>query len=310
MAIRITPKLPTSVKRAPSQSQVKVGGRYEIRQGDTLTNIAKQLQAQGMKGRISEIIDHIMMLNPGIKDEDLIITGNNLVLPSAAQASQSTFAAGSGTSASAAGIGAGTDVFTKLNRGFLSALVPIVVTGSHQPVPFISQYRPDGAEHGYSNAAANCGPTSVAMLARGFGAGKGMTDAQLIHTLGQMGGTSAAGTGLNGIVKMARFVGARAEPMTGGANLAWIDSKLRCGQTVVANGDYFAMPPHQNEQRTSGHFIAVIGKDVHGNYILRDPADRAAQVATPEQLAHFINSNTNTGGYQVAIQPPALNNAA
>jgi hypothetical protein len=68
----------------------------------------------------------------------------------------------------------------------------------------------------------------------------------------------------------------------------------------VANGDYWAMPPHQNEGRTSGHYVCVAGLDSKGNFIVRDPADSHVSTITPAQMTHFINSNPN-GGWQISV---------
>jgi hypothetical protein len=100
-----------------------------------------------------------------------------------------------------------------------------------------SQYRPAGAERGYYNGPSNCGPTSMAMIARAFGYGAGMTDAQLINHLGQQGGTSAAGTSVNGIVAMAQAMGKQGQIRGPGANADWIREQLQQGKKVVANGD-------------------------------------------------------------------------
>ena len=166
-------------------------------------------------------------------------------------------------------------------------------------VPFISQYRPAGAENGYANGAANCGPASMAMIARSMGFGKGMTDAQLITFLGQAGDTNAEGTSVAGIVAMAQAMGSFAQ-MKAGSDVSWVAEQLQAGKKVVANGDYYAMPPHQDESRTSGHYLDVVGMDKTGNFLVQDPADGNAKTLTPEQLQHFMSSNTN-GGYAVAI---------
>jgi hypothetical protein len=76
--------------------------------------------------------------------------------------------------------------------------------------------------------------------------------------------------------------------------------QLRAGKLLVANGDYYAMPPHQNEARTSGHYVTVAGLDERGNFIVRDPADQAVHTVTPSQMAYFIASNPN-GGWCISV---------
>ncbi|WNG33407.1 hypothetical protein F0U61_07080 [Archangium violaceum] len=75
---------------------------------------------------------------------------------------------------------------------------------------------------------------------------------------------------------------------------------LEAGKMVVANGDHHAMPLHQNEGRTSGHYVTMAGIDSKGNFIVRDPADANVKTITPKQMEHFLRSVPH-GGYQMAI---------
>ena len=277
---------PSKPAERPAATQPVSGSEYQIKSGDTLWAIASRLKAQGMPGSHWDIINQIVSMNAQIKDPNLIYTGDTLKLPGVPGASQSTY------------------------QPTNPVQDPVALTGPSKvgdnahvdagKVPYINQYRPDGAERGYSNGSSNCGPTSMAMIARSFGYGEGLSDAQLINKLGGIGGTTGAGTSVNGIVAMATAMGKNAQMKGPGANVDWIRSQLEAGKLVVANGDYYAMPPHQNESRTSGHYVTVAGIDDKGNFIIRDPADANVKTVTAEQLAHFLNSNPN-GGYQVSI---------
>lgn len=185
----------------------------------------------------------------------------------------------------------------------------------------ISQYAPQGQDAAYDEATAvwnesrgvmqpgfaQCGATSSAMAMRAFGYGEGMTDAQLILEMGGIVSTSKTdGTGAynmqQGLDSMDGFHAELAGP---GANVDWIRQKLESGEQVIANGDYFAMAPHENwgAVGTGGHYVSVVGLDDSGNFLVHDPAYNNGGepiVLTGDQLATFINSNTN-GGFQVSV---------
>lgn len=273
-----------SAPSAPAPGAATAGGDYLIQRGDTLWAIASRLKAQGMEGSHWDIIRQIQGLNPKITDPNLIFAGDTIRLPAVA-GSSFTPAAPAPVEVSPGPVASVDDPARKV--------------GNYE-VPNISQYRPAGAENGYSNGPSNCGPTSMAQIARALGYGKGMTDAQLINHLGSIGGTTSAGTSVNGIVAMARAMGKEGVVRGPGANVEWMKEQLRAGKLLVANGDYYAMPPHQNEARTSGHYVTVAGLDANGNFIVRDPADLNVRTITPAQMAHFINSNPN-GGWCISI---------
>jgi hypothetical protein len=178
--------------------------------------------------------------------------------------------------------------------------------GQGWQVPWISQLNPAGSEFGYSNATANCGPASVAMIARANGWGTGLSDAQLINQLGAIGGTTADGTSINGIAAMAQAMGQKAEinglPEVGAQGmLNWIDSSLAAGKSIVANGDFYSEPGRDSGQGPSGHYIDVVGKDESGNYKIRDPWSKEITTMTPQQLVTFLQNNPVNHGYAVAI---------
>ncbi|MDB5101632.1 MAG: hypothetical protein JWM80_6053 [Cyanobacteria bacterium RYN_339] len=173
---------------------------------------------------------------------------------------------------------------------------------AYQPAraPEIDQYHPNGEDQGYYNGSANCGPTSMAMIARAFGWGGDLSDAKLINSLGAAGGTTAEGTSVNGIVAMARAIGKSGE-IKQGADAAWIRDQLEGGHLVVANGDYYAMAPHDNGRNIGqgGHYVAVIGLE-GDRFIVNDPADKNVHLVSGPDLETFIRSNRN-GGYQIAV---------
>jgi hypothetical protein len=146
----------------------------------------------------------------------------------------------------------------------------------------------------------------MAMIARAFGWGGELSDARLITRLGEAGGTTADGTGVDGIVRMARAMGLAGEVRGPRADVAWIAAQLDAGKLVAANGNYYAMPPHVDwatAQVRGGHYVAVVGRDDAGRFLVHDPFwdNGGAPIAlTGDELATYINANRN-GGWQIAV---------
>lgn len=251
--------------------------QIKIKWGDTLSELARKFGTSVQK----------LAKANGIADPNRIYAGATLKIPADAsktsQAASNRYGAYSGV-ASAAGTAA--------------------ISQSHAPVkngnvPHISQYNPAGKNAAYWNGPANCGPTSMAMFARSRGYGKGMTDAQLINHLGKIGGTTRNGTGVNGIVAMAQAIGAKPQAKYR-VSVDWIADQLKAGKQVVANGNYWAMPPHAKAGRHGGHFVAVVGMDSKGNFIVNDPADRNVHTVSPEAMNRFLRTH-QLGGNAIAF---------
>jgi hypothetical protein len=242
-----------------------------------------------------------MQANPQITNPNLIIAGNTMKLPGVTSPSGDSFD-GTTPSSSRPDINPGANPGSSAPVGSTAPAAAVTNSGpvDASKIPFISQYSPAGQEGGYTNGPSNCGPTSMAMIARGFGYGQGMTDAQLINHLGRIGGTTGDGTNVNGILAMAQAMGKQGEMKGPGADVNWIAEQLKSGKQVVANLDYYATAGHQNDARTSGHYVTVAGMDANGNFIIRDPADQNVKTLTPAQLQYAISQNPN-GGYQFAI---------
>lgn len=83
----------------------------------------------------------------------------------------------------------------------------------------------------------------------------------------------------------------------------WIEQQLEQGKLICANGDYFALPLH-DASRTGqgGHYIAIVGVDGNGNFLVNGPADSSinGKAYTPAQFQAFLRGNSN-GGQVFAI---------
>jgi peptidoglycan hydrolase-like protein with peptidoglycan-binding domain len=170
--------------------------------------------------------------------------------------------------------------------------------GPWQKVPYVNQYNPAGRENGYTNGPSNCGPTSMAMLARAFGYRPDLADAQLINHLGKIGGTTVDGSSWNGIVAMADAMGKSATTHSGKDPevINWVKAQLGSGKAVVANGNFYAMQPHATSEKSSGHYVLVTGMDKQGNFLVEDPADRNVHSVSPANLQEFFRTHSWGGG--------------
>jgi hypothetical protein len=155
-------------------------------------------------------------------------------------------------------------------------------------IPFISQDNPNGAGSDYVNGSLNCGPASMAMLARAFGMGGGMSDAQLVNHFNMMDGTRTGTTTIESMMEMARSLG-KSPTQVENSDLSFTDKALAAGQPVVAFGDL----------GYGNHYVVVTGKDAQGNYTLRDPADPSRTSLSPEQFKRFMEAGE--GGWQMAV---------
>ncbi len=273
----------------PAPAPAPATGTWAVQPGDTVGDIAWRLMQQGVPGPVEAIAQQIVALN-GLENPDLIFAGSTLQVPAAP-----------GTSVPPTpgkGLPGGVP-------GFPGGSTPAPASGEQYPVPFIEQMNSRGTEDDW-NAQSNCGPTTLAMIARGFGLGGGQSDGALINQLARSIGMGAEGTGWTGIEQMAAGLGLEAQTKPG-TDVSWIRQQLEAGQLVAANGDRAVtlaceQPPHRSGHATGGHWIAVTGLTPEGNFLVRDPSTTCREL-TPAQLQQFLGANSN-GGFATAIQPP------
>ena len=252
---------------------------WRVEWGQTLSGIAAGLQSQGVEGTVPEIIQQICALN-GIENPDLIYAGSTLQVP-------------------APGNRAPTE---PLPPSEPSSVTPS--SGGHE-VPYISQMSSEGSEDDW-NASSNCGPTSMAMIARAFGLGGGMSDGALVDSLGVSAGVGADGVGYTGVMTMAGSLGLESS-WNAGSDVKWIEQQLAQGNLIAANGDRSVTlenesPPGASGSASGGHWIVVTGMTPDGNFLVQDPST-TCRVLTPSELSRFLAANSN-GGYAVSVSQP------
>jgi hypothetical protein len=168
--------------------------------------------------------------------------------------------------------------------------------------PVISQRYPDGRSASY-HGESRCGPTSMAMVARGFHLGAGKSDAALIESLDRVDdGQVNRATAPAGIVRMAAALRLRAT-VHRGFDGAWVRRVLRRGSLVIALGRPRFLP--QTEAHTGGHYVAIVGVSANGDFIVNDPYRAASRSGRRYRvadgtLASFVRHKPN--GRLFAIQ--------
>jgi hypothetical protein len=162
-------------------------------------------------------------------------------------------------------------------------------------VPAISQRYPSGRAPSY-HGESRCGPTTMAMVARGFHLRRRMSDAALIESLDRADdGQVNRATAPAGIVRMAASLRLHTKVYRG-FDGAWVRRVLRRGGLVVALGRPRFLP--QTEAHTGGHYVAVVGLARDGEFIVNDPyrarSRRARRYRVADRtLASFVRHKPN-----------------
>jgi hypothetical protein len=168
-------------------------------------------------------------------------------------------------------------------------------------VPIISQRFPGGRAAGY-HGDRRCGPTSMAMVARGFRRSPRLSDAALIERLDRLDdGFENRATTPEGILRMAASLRLRAH-LHRGFDGGWLRSVLHRGGLVVALGRPRFLPP--TEAHTGGHFVDIVGVTPRGRFVINDPYARRARggrryVVSERVLASFVRHKPNGALFSV-----------
>ncbi len=165
-------------------------------------------------------------------------------------------------------------------------------------VPFVDQLNPAGKDPNY-DGTENCGPAVLAGIAKGHGWTDGLQDAEVIMLLADVAGTNGQGTTGNGMIAALEWMGMQTAANPGG-DLEWIDNELAAGHDVIANGDYYSLPNHEDPALQSGHYIAVTGaRDNWSVYAVMDPAGRGLTSVSDDELQTFIDAHPQ-GGFTIS----------
>ncbi|WP_375757908.1 C39 family peptidase [Corallococcus exercitus] len=269
---------------------------YTVQPGDTVGDLAWNLMQQGVPGPVEAIADQIVQLN-GLTNPDLIIAGATLQLPAVPGAVTGSPSGPPSTPTGTPGTPTGTPGGTPTGGP--------ARPGERYPVPSIKQMSSEGTEDDW-NQQSNCGPTTMAMILKGYGLGTGMSDGAFINQLGQGVGITSAGVGYADIQRMAANNGLTSE-VNPGTDVGWIEEQLASGNLVAVNGESHVMLQNESPAFTSGnfsggHWIAVTGMTPEGNFIVHDPSSTVTEL-TPAELQRFLGEH-QYGGYSVAIHPP------
>jgi hypothetical protein len=175
-------------------------------------------------------------------------------------------------------------------------------SGGWQTIPHINQLRPNGAEASYVNAAYNCAPAVVAMLARGAGKQSELSDAQLINQLGQ-GLVTANGTTPQSLAVMLGRAGVPIEgkAMAGEYSDDAVKNHLQQGHKLIAQ----VALTDADQKNASAHYVLIRDVNSQGNYVISDPMSSEVSVVTPEQLRGAVNRAPPDGGLLVPVGGPS-----
>jgi hypothetical protein len=145
----------------------------------------------------------------------------------------------------------------------------------------------------------------MTMVARALGRPGLGTDYEAISQLAAVGGTNdEVGTSLDGMQVMASRLRLRLEHIAG-ARLSPLDAALDRGRLVIANGEYYAMPPHADPSKREGHYVLVYGRRGR-DYLVHDPYDPKVVTVSPAHMRAFLAEH-HEGGHLLVVEPaPAL----
>lgn len=172
-------------------------------------------------------------------------------------------------------------------------------------VPEINQLGPAGNDGNYWNGSSNCGPASLAMVARAVGWGGHLTDSQLVMEMFSRAGTTGDGTGVQAMASAAQSIGLNAQIGWNTTNVDQIAADLRAGKMVIANGDFYALgTPDRSNNRDSGHYVVIEGLDEGGNFIVNEPWGGQQYHVSPAQLRQYLAEwPGGSAGHTISVWP-------
>lgn len=199
------------------------------------------------------------------------------------------------------------NVSGKVGSATHAAMNKAIANGEKAPktpklsVPYINQLSSDGTADDW-NEQYNCGPTTMAMIAKAFGFHRDdWKDGTLVNFLGNAAGVDDNGAGWPQEQQMAQAAGLTASAPMYGDDLNWVRSQLAAGKLIAANGDRAVTLDHAsfNDGVTGGHWIVVTGVLPDGNFSVLDPSTDCKELS-PSELQRYFDTRDG-GGVAIAV---------
>lgn len=159
--------------------------------------------------------------------------------------------------------------------------------------------------------AGPCVPVALAMIARGYGMRREVSDTALIDELARVGGTPPMpilmGTPQDGKFKILRHLDLAWEQING-FNLEWLRGHLLAGRMAIVGGKRSVLP--RGDGDSGGHAVVVNGMSQDGRtFYFSDSTGFHNTPLSAEELREFVMTRPGEVGTIIAVYRPAKLNS-